>query len=445
MTAVDLAAERRPWGPAIVWLCFLTPLFFITYLGSLEIVSWRDHVPVILFDWERHIPFLAWTVVPYWSIDALYGLSLFICLTRDELSRHARRLLSAQMIAVPIFLIAPLKLTSTIPADTGIFAFFFGALDDIVGKPFNMAPSLHIALLITLWVRYAHHVPRRWHWPMHVWAMLIGISVLTANQHHFFDVPTGMMLGFFCLWLWPERGASPLAALRLTNDPKRRRLGALYGAAASALVVAAWQLGGTALWLLWPAQSLLLVALGYAAIGPALFQKDEAGRMSLAAQWLLWPYLLGARLNAWLWTRRLPEHVRVLDPVSVGRLPRAAGAPNNRHVIDVCAELPAPDGDKRWTSLPMLDLITPSPAALCEVARKIDRAARDSETVLVCCALGFSRSAASVVTWLAAFGHVEHVDDAIDLLRSKRPEIVLNAPDLVAINSAVDAIRKERA
>ena len=117
-----LPMRDRPWGLATLWLILVGGFFFVSYLGSLELVALRDDVPVLVFEWERHIPFLAWTIVPYWSIDLFYALAFFLCLTRAELFGLVRRLLSAQVIAVTIFLIAPLKLTSTIPADTGIFA-----------------------------------------------------------------------------------------------------------------------------------------------------------------------------------------------------------------------------------------------------------------------------------------------------------------------------------
>jgi hypothetical protein len=57
----------------------------------------------MVFDWERHIPFVAWTIVPYWSIDLFYGVSLLLARTRTELTRHARRLLTAQALCVACF------------------------------------------------------------------------------------------------------------------------------------------------------------------------------------------------------------------------------------------------------------------------------------------------------------------------------------------------------
>ena len=66
----------------------------------------------IVFAWERHIPFLAWTIIPYWSINAFYGLSLFVCAERRaELDTHGRRLLTAQIVAVACFILFPLRFT----------------------------------------------------------------------------------------------------------------------------------------------------------------------------------------------------------------------------------------------------------------------------------------------------------------------------------------------
>lgn len=425
----------RPWGRAILWTCFLVPMFFGTYIGALDVVDTYDHVPSIVFAWERHIPFLAWTVVPYWSIDFFYGLSLFLCRSPGELHRHALRLVLAQAVAIPIFLLLPLRLTSTIPPDTGIFAPFFGALDGMVGKPYNLAPSLHIALLVILWVRYVRHVPR-WALPaVHGWAALIGVSVLTANQHHFFDVPTGAMLGFFCLWAVPEEGPSPLFAARVVTEPRRLALAATWGALGGLLVAAGARIGGAAWWLWWPGQSALFVALAYGLIGEAAFQKDAGGRASLAARVLLWPVHVGARVNAALWAIRLPEHAEIAPGVRLGRVPRRAppGA-----VVDLTAELPGPGG-AAWFATPALDLLPPPPETLVRAARLVQ--AHAGAGVLVGCALGLSRSAAAAATWLAAFVTDGDVDAAIARVRAARPQIVLTPAHREAIAAAVRALR----
>ena len=113
--------EPWPWRRALAWLLFLAPFFFITYGLANWTASQRADVPSLAFAWESAIPFWAWTILPYWSIDALYGLSLFVCLTRRELDTHAKRLLTAQAVAVTCFVLVPLRFAFTRPAADGVW------------------------------------------------------------------------------------------------------------------------------------------------------------------------------------------------------------------------------------------------------------------------------------------------------------------------------------
>jgi protein-tyrosine phosphatase len=190
------------------------------------------------------------------------------------------------------------------------------------------------------------------------------------------------------------------------------------------------------LWLGWPALSLALVALGYAALGAAVFQKQEDGRLSMAARWLLAPYLLAAWVNSRWWTRRAPQPQLVIDGVWLGRMPDAGAVLAMPTVVDVCAELPFRSSVRHYRSVPMLDLATPSPDALRRAADAIAHGHRRGQ-VLVCCALGYSRSAAAVATWLCRSGHADSADAAIRLLRLDCPWIVLHDRHRDAIARAV--------
>lgn len=426
----------RPWGLAVLWLAFLTPMFFGSYIATLELTALRSDVPTLVFAWEHHIPFLAWTVLPYWSEDFFYGLSLFVCTTRTELNTHGQRLVLAQAIAIATFLLFPLRLTSTIPADTGIWEPWFAALGDVVGKPYNLAPSLHVAIVILLGAVYVRHVPWPWRSAVYVWGFLIGLSTLTAYQHHFFDIPTGAALGVFCIWALPHGRPSPFRGFG--SGPRRLDLAALYTTLGLVLIAASWGLGGAAWWLLWPALSVLMVASAYAGVGAALFQKDAEGRTSGAARWLLWPYHLGARISAAAFTRGLGPSP-VVDGVSLGRLADGASA---EAVVDLAAELPAPSHPD-WRALPSLDLLPPAPEVLVEAARHIEARVDEGRAVLVCCALGFSRSAAAVATWLVGTGRASDVDGALATVRQARPRVVLGAGERAAIERAVRLMRED--
>jgi membrane-associated phospholipid phosphatase len=210
------------WQRRLAWLAGCSVLFYVSYSAANWLASLRAHVPEIVFAWEHSIPFLPWTVVPYWTTNFLVALSVFVCRGKTELDSHGRRLLTAQVLAVICFLAFPLHTFFTKPATNGVFGFMFAELSSF-DRPFNQAPSLHVAMTVVVFDLYARVLPRQVFWPFAVWSLLIVLSTLTTWQHHFIDLPTGMLLGLFCLWLWPLQGGTraarlwPLAPKALNN------------------------------------------------------------------------------------------------------------------------------------------------------------------------------------------------------------------------------------
>ena len=198
------AAGGRPWRLACLWLTALGVFFFLSYGFANWEASKQHDLPFIAFGWERWIPFLPWTIVPYMSIDIFYVASLFLCNTRETLNAHAQRLLLAQASAVSIFLLfplqyGPLKDELERPMARGAFEFLFQALK-MVDQPFNMAPSLHAALTVVLLAKYSEYlrgIPRVL---LLGWFVLVELSTLTTYQHHAFDLVTGVLLGILCSW-----------------------------------------------------------------------------------------------------------------------------------------------------------------------------------------------------------------------------------------------------
>ena len=429
MPARDPGMLRR----AVIWLVFLGPFFFASYGFANWAAAQRESVGVWVFDWERGMPLWPWTIIPYWSIDLLYGLSFLLPRTRRELDSHALRLLSAQVIAVSCFLLFPLRFSFERPALEGVFGWLFDLLMGF-DKPFNQAPSLHIALLVILWTAYGRYAGGLWRWLLHGWFALIGLSVLTTWQHHFIDVPTGALAGWLCVWLWPREGRSPIAAWKLSGDPRRLRLAAFYAIGSALCAVLASAGGGAWLWLCWPSVSLALVALCYLSIGAEGFQKHADGRHSMAVSWLLAPYLLGAWINSRAWTRRHPQPDEVQPGLWLGRLPGAVdlAARPDLAILDLCAELPCVAHGEGYASLPLLDLVAPS-AEQCRIGAELIDTLRSHGPLLVCCALGYSRSATVVAAWLLISGRAATLEDAVAQLRRARPQVVLKAEQLAVL------------
>ena len=436
-SAAIVAAE--PYGRVIVraalWLAFLAPFFYLTYGLANWLASRRDDVGSIVFSWEHSIPFVAWTIVPYWSINLFYGLSLLLNDNRQGVDRLAGRYLTAQLVAVTCFILFPLTATFVRPETTGLPGFMFAVLGGF-DKPFNQAPSLHIALLVIIWDHWRHRLGRLLLPLWHGWCFLIGASVLTTWQHHFIDIPTGALLGFFALWLFPRNGELPFSGARPTSDAKARRL-ALFYALGAVLALAAAAFGAffsaVALFLLWPALALAIVALAYAGAGSKVFQKSADGSITLACRLLLLPYRLGARTNIWTWTRKLAPQVAVADSVFLGRFPTASEASGFGTVIDLAAELERPAGATcRWIAFPMVDLLPPPLMVQQQAAGALEKARRDG-TVLVCCALGFQRSAGVVAEWLVVTGRARTPARAREMLSAAgRPVHLVEATERAA-------------
>jgi protein-tyrosine phosphatase len=436
--AETASATARPWRRASAWLLFLGPFFFATYGFTTWLTAQRTGVGSVVFAWEHAIPFVPWTIVPYWVIDAMYAVSLFVCADRSELDTHAKRLLTAQVVAIASFLLFPLRFSferaETGGALGGLFA-LLGTFD----RPFNQAPSLHIALLVILWALFARKLTGVARVICDASLVLVGVSVLTTWQHHFVDVPTGALVGFFCLWLWPQGQPSPFVDARWTSDRRRLVVAARYAIGALLMAASAAVAGGAAWWLLWVSIALLLVAVDYAWVGVNGFQKRD-GRLSPAARVLLAPYLLGARINAWAWTRGQSPFDHIADDVWLGRMPTCGEVDRGMFtaIVDMTCELPLDSCGRAYVNLPVLDLTLPDRATLRAAADAVERL-RSTGRVLVCCALGVTRSATAVAGWLVATGRARDAESALARLRETRPQIVLGDAHRARIAAMADS------
>ena len=100
-------------------------LFYASYGLTNYLTALRENVPEIVFAWEQHIPFWAWTIVPYWSLNLLYALAFFLSRNRTQIRHYVSRLLLAQAIAVAGFLLFPLQITWQKPETSGVVGFLF--------------------------------------------------------------------------------------------------------------------------------------------------------------------------------------------------------------------------------------------------------------------------------------------------------------------------------
>jgi len=428
-----LTKETGTWKWGILCLVFLAPFFFLTYGFANQYASNLSYVPSVVFEWEKHIPLWAWTIVPYWSIDLFYGLSVLLCWNKFELKQQALRLFLAQIICISCFLLFPLKFSFERPALDGFFGLWFDVLMGF-DKPFNQAPSLHIVLLVILWDFYRRHIHQKWKYLVDFWCLLIAISVLTTWQHHFIDIPTGILVGALCLWLFPISVKSPFRKDGLQFlTTKHLKLGSYYLCGSVILFILAYELRPWGLWLVYPAISLFIVAHSYSLVRAHFFQKQTDGKMTIAAKILLAPYLLFAWLNSRIWTKKHPEDSFVLEvsdkKIYLGRIPNFENSQNYDAIFDCVTELPLKHHTEYQQYL-SLDLIPLQANQLEQAVNKFNDLLTQpnkngNNSILICCALGYSRSSAVLAAWLIQQNPEVSVEDILSTIHKARPWIVL--------------------
>ena len=509
---------------SLLKLALVGMLFYASYGLSNHYAASLAYVPEVAFAWERGIPFWAWTIVPYWSLNLMYAAAFFLCRNTREQNRYVARLVSAQIVATTCFMLFPLHFGWPKPPTDGLWGVMFDSLVAF-DLPYNQSPSLHIALSIIVGAFYWTRFPKI-RLPILLWQSLIALSVLTTYQHHFIDVPTGALLGWLVLWVMPQHGVSPFrrpfgtqgrlktseasfceaktnaAGFReaKTSPATRSReikIAMLYLAGAVLSALPSF-FGGAWLWMLWVSVSLSVVAFAYLTGNAAVFQKQADGRLSAAATVLLLPYLVGVRLNMAYWLCRKAKTAQVRDGVWIGSI---SGVAEIQHcggvfgkktasaalkmlarcstllrflpciyhflpqksasqakspqplaisddlpaVLDVCAEYPRPRYRGSYRVLPLLDMVAPSENDLVQAALLLETLRRQHGKVLTCCALGYGRSAAVVLTWLLVYGGCRDLAQATAELKQARPQMVLPPETAKAVEAAAGRLKTSEA
>jgi protein-tyrosine phosphatase len=93
-------------------------------------------------------------------------------------------------------------------------------------------------------------------------------------------------------------------------------------------------------------------------------------------------------------------------------------------VVDLCAELPFDSMGRSYVSIPVLDLTVPTAEQCITAAAAIERLHQHGP-LLVCCALGYSRSAMAVAAWLLSTGRAGSVAKAVAMIQTKLRQVVL--------------------
>ena len=240
--------EAWPWREAAGLTLGLVAFFFATYIAAGWVTAQRSFVPSVAFAWERDIPFLPWTIVPYWTTDLFFLCAPFLFRTRFGLRTYCKRIVAVQLLSIAIFLVFPLQFSFGRPPVDGLFGEMF-AIRTGMDTQCNQAPSLHIGLATVMWPAFRQHT-RGWQWRiLQVCFLAMSLSTLTTYRHHFIDLPTGLWAGLFSIALFPERDST---------TQLRSGIILLYVAGAALFSFASYWAGTPGWLILWPAGLIVL-------------------------------------------------------------------------------------------------------------------------------------------------------------------------------------------
>src|SRR5688500_6919270 len=139
------AASNMSFWKAAKTSALLSFLWLIVYGATNWLSSIRQNVGTLYFEWERHIPFVPWMIIPYMSIDLFFITAPFLCRSDEELRTLRNRITFGILLAGACFLLFPLRFAFDRPPASGWLGVVFDAFRSM-DKPFNLLPSLHITL-----------------------------------------------------------------------------------------------------------------------------------------------------------------------------------------------------------------------------------------------------------------------------------------------------------
>lgn len=385
------------WAQRLRHAAFNVVVFGLCYPSANLLAQQRGVMRSVLTPLDLHIPFVAWMVLPYLLSGVFFTSSFAVVRSLDAMRVLSQRLLMATVLGSVVFVLLPLRFSWVRPElEPGLLAGLYAVLG-VVDQPYNQLPSLHVAYCCIFWEAWrpvcSTGAARA---ALGFILALVAVSTLFTYQHHLLDVGAGIALGWACVRWVSVHHTEPWVAFYYT-----------LGAGVVVVLGAAWWPG----WLTaYGAISLLLVARAYAQ-RDARFLYKSGGRLPWWV-WLLYaPYVLGYQLTWWCvqWRERKQAPFAELAPgLWVGRrlsAGQAQGLPPGCVVVDLANELNETPALRttRYHHVPLLDLVTPSPAEVERVLTLVHDGLQSGHPVYLHCAMGYSRSRQMAAAYLARF------------------------------------------
>ncbi|MDH6251011.1 membrane-associated phospholipid phosphatase/rhodanese-related sulfurtransferase [Chryseobacterium sp. H1D6B] len=376
-------------------LVLCSAIFILVYNYATWHTSKLDRVPSFVFDFEKWIPFIPWTIIPYMTSGLFFCAVFFFCSNKQQLQVLTKRLLFVTITAGIGFMLFPLKFSLLKPEiNNSIFTYPFQFLNTF-DSSFNQAPSLHIAYAFIFWTIFKDL--KKWRIFSAVWLVLLGASTLTTYQHHFIDVITGVILAHLSFILVPYQKNN-----FLYRNYHIANFYFLFGYSFFLLsLLSAEYLGVLWLILVWPALVMLFIGYHYQK-NEVCFLKDKNGNIPVYKRIFYSPYLLLYWIF-WKFLRKNKKPLEIADSIYISSRPDDKDLEcfiidKNTFVYDLSAEMEEAASIKKtasYFSVPFLDIGTlnsnETKKLVSEITEKHKPLPKNGK-ILIHCTMGYTRS-----------------------------------------------------
>lgn len=404
-------------------------VFTMVYNYSAWHTSKFENVPSFVFDFEKYIPFISWTIIPYMTSGIFFCSVFFFCKTKEQLTVLTKRMLFVTIIAGVCFLLFPLQFSLPKPEiNSPIFRIPFHFLK-IFDSPFNQAPSLHIVYAFIFWSVFKN--VKRGRIFLMILLILLGISTLTTYQHHLIDILSGAFLAHLSFILFPYR----------KNDFKYRNFQVanyyfLFGWIFLGMTLLLNQFsknsGSILLWI-----TLMTVLIGYHYQKNNIhFLKDKNGNISIVKKIFYFPYLLMYWLF-WKFLRKNRKPIEILPNLYISSKPSRKdlfhfNVDKNTFVYDLSAEMKETTDLKQKTtyqSVSFLDIgsfdIEQTKKLVTEITNHYNTLPANGK-ILIHCTMGFTRS--SVIGILVMKNTLSlSIEEAVNKMKTLNKNVILHS------------------
>lgn len=395
--------KRLKISQKIYALILCSVVFTMVYNYSAWHTSKLENVSSFVFDFEKFIPFISWTIIPYMTSGIFFCLVFFFCKTKEELSVLTKRMFFVTIISGICFLLFPLQFSLNKPEiNSSVFGIPFQFLKTF-DSPFNQAPSLHIAYAFIFWSVF--RTLKRGRIFLMIWLILLGISTLTTYQHHLIDVLTGAILAHISFIIFHYR----------KNDFQYRNfqvanyyflLGWIFLTTTLLLCEFLQKSNSNLLWItlwikLWITFMTVLIGYQYKK-NNTYFLKDKNGNISIFKKIFYAPYLLIYWIF-WKFLRKNRKPLEILLNLYISSKPSRKdlfhfNVDKNTFVYDLSAEMEETKALKestKYQSFPFLDIggfdLGQTKKLVTEITNHYNTLPENGK-ILIHCTMGFTRS-----------------------------------------------------